>query len=76
MLDGDAEGVEEDEDDDEPVEPLLLHRLPDPEPDLFLVRPKIRILFELFLQSKARRFLLLQQFYKKLFVNEILSLIK
>jgi hypothetical protein len=46
-----SEGVEEDEDDDEPVEPLLLHGFSYPEPDLLLVSPKVRILFELFLQS-------------------------
>ena len=50
MFNSHREGVEEDKDDDEPVEPLLLHRLPDPEPDLLLVSPKIGILFELFLQ--------------------------
>ena len=47
VFDGDAEGVEEDEDDDEPVEPLLLDRLPDPESDFLFVSPKIRILLEL-----------------------------
>ena len=51
MFDSHGEGVEEDEDDDEPVEPLLLHSLPYPESDLLLVSPKVRILFELFLQS-------------------------
>ena len=44
-------GVEQDEEDDEPVEPLLLHRLPDPEASLLLVHPKVRVLLELFLQG-------------------------
>ena len=61
MFDGDAEGVEEDEDDDEPVEPLLLDRLPDPEPDLLLVRPEVRVLLELLLQSEPGSFFLLQK---------------
>jgi hypothetical protein len=54
-----AESVEEDEDDDEPVEPLLLHGLPDPETNLLLVSPKVGILLELFLQRQPRSFLLL-----------------
>ena len=61
VFDGDAEGVEEDEDDDEPVEPLLLDRLPDPEPDLLLVRPEVRVLLELLLQSEPGSFFLLQK---------------
>ena len=61
MLYGNAEGVEEDEDDDEPVEPLLLDRLPDPEPDLLLVGPEVRVLLELLLQSEPGSFFLLQK---------------
>ena len=33
VLHGHAEGVEEDEDDDEPVEPLSLHHATDEEPE-------------------------------------------
>ena len=57
MLDGDGAGVEEDEEDDEPVEPLLLHSLANPEPDLLLVDPEIRIFLELFLQGQTRSLL-------------------
>ena len=42
MLDGDAHGIEEHEDDDEPVEPLRLHRLSNPEPKALLVAPELR----------------------------------
>ena len=65
VFDGDAEGVEEDEDDDEPVEPLLLDRLPDPEPDLLLVRPEVRVLLELLLQSEPGSFFLLQKLWNE-----------
>ena len=63
MFHGNGKSVEEDEDDNEPVEPLLLHRFPDPKPHFFLVHPEIRVLFELLLQSQSRCFFLLEQFW-------------
>ena len=61
VLDGDGGRVEEDEDDDEPVEPLLLDRPPDDEADLLLVHPKVGVLLELFLQGQTLGALLLRQ---------------
>lgn len=40
MLDGNTDCVQKDEDDHEPVEPLRLHRVPDPETKPFLRPPK------------------------------------
>jgi hypothetical protein len=47
---GHGKGVEEYEDDYEPVEPLLFDGFPNPESNFLFVYPKIRVLLELFLQ--------------------------
>jgi len=41
MFHGNSKSVEEDEDDNEPVKPLFLHRFPDPKSDFFLIHPEI-----------------------------------
>ena len=57
-------GVEEDKDDDEPVEPLLLHRFPDPETALLLVDPEVRVFLEPLGAFKPGGFLFLEQLCK------------
>ena len=57
-------GIEEDKDDDEPVEPLLLHRFPDPETALLLVDPEIRVFLEPLGAFKPGGFLFLEQLCK------------
>jgi hypothetical protein len=60
VLYGDGAGVEKDEYDDKPVEPLLLDHPPDLKTDLLLVDPKVRVLFELFLQHETGNLLFLE----------------
>ena len=57
-------GVEEDKDDDEPVEPLLLHRFPDPETALLLVDPEVRVFLKPLGAFQPRGFLFLEQLCK------------
>ena len=64
VLDSDRAGVEEDQDDYEPVKPLLLYRFPNPEAALFLVHPKVGVLFEPFGPLEAWSFLLFEQLCK------------
>lgn len=42
MFNGDADGVEEHKDDDEPVEILRLHGIADPEPESLLGPPELQ----------------------------------
>ena len=57
-------GIEEDKDDDEPVEPLLLHSFPDPETALLLVDPEVRVFLEPLGAFKPGGFLFLEQLCK------------
>lgn len=43
MLHGDRDGVEKYEHNDEPVEPLRLYCVPDPEPEPLLSAPKVLV---------------------------------
>jgi hypothetical protein len=59
-----GEGVEKDQNNDKPIEPLLFDSFSDHESNLFFVHPEIRVFLELFLERQSGSFFLLKQLLK------------